>query len=87
MKIKSAVAGVFVVATMIAAAPSQAAYRTCATCPTCSTCPQWDVPASFSGVGWHTVPCNAVLQPAVSWQQYSSGGYAPPTTRGVFLGL
>ncbi|KTD29715.1 hypothetical protein [Legionella maceachernii] len=83
MKIKSTVAGLVVAATMLAVGPSQAAV-----CTT-STCGAWAVPASFSGTGWSMVPCGAVIQPAVTWQQYTSGRYAPPVTgrNTIFLGL
>jgi hypothetical protein len=83
MKIKSAVAGIIVATTMVAAAPSFAG-----TVCTTSTCGVWAVPGQFSGTGWHMVPCNAVLPHATTWQQYSSGSYAPPVTgRGSLLPL
>ncbi|ARG97200.1 hypothetical protein [Legionella micdadei] len=88
MKIKSTVAGIIVAATMSAVGASQAYASICTTCAHCSTCPTWNVPDEFSGTGWHTVPCNTVLQPAATWQQYTSGRYAPPVTgKSVFLGL
>lgn len=75
MKIKSAIAGIIVATTMIAVVPSQAA-QVC----TDSTCGVWTVPAGFSGTGWGMVPCGSDVRPAISWQEYSSGHYAPPQT-------
>lgn len=81
MKIKSAVAGIIVAMTMIAVGPSQAA-RVCTT----STCGEWSVPGQFAGVGWSMVPCGTYIRPAVTWEQYTSGRYAPPQTgRGTLL--
>lgn len=87
MKIKSTVAGIIVATTMIAAGSSQAAV--CSTCAKCSTCGVWDVPVQYSGTGWHMVPCNTYLPTARTWQQYTSGSYAPPEARSrfFFLGL
>ena len=69
MKIKSTIAGLLFATSMIAVAgTSQAA---CASCT---------VQEGFSGTGWHMVRCNICLQPAETWQQYVSGGYAPPVT-------
>ena len=78
MKIKSTIAGLIVGVSMFAAAgASQAA---CATCT---------VQEGFYGIGWHMVPCTTCIQPAATWQQYVSGGYAPPVVErsGFFFGL
>ncbi|WP_028387724.1 hypothetical protein [Legionella fairfieldensis] len=70
MKIKSTIAGLIISISMIGAAG--AAQAACSThCP---------VQEGFSGTGWHMVPCNSNIQPAQTWQQYVSGGYAPPVT-------
>ncbi|KTC87630.1 MULTISPECIES: hypothetical protein [Legionella] len=84
MNIKSTVAGVIVATSMIAAGASEAR-----TVCTTSTCGVWAVPSEFTGTGWHMVPCNTILPRATTWQQYSSGSYAPPVTgRGsLLLGL
>jgi len=77
MKIKTTVAGLVLATSMMAVAgASQAA---CASCT---------VIEGFSGPGWHTVPCTMCIPPAVTWQQYVSGGYAPPVTgRGFIRGF
>lgn len=68
MKIKSAVVGLVFATSMFAIVGTSQA---CATCT---------VQEGFSGTGWHMVPCNTCYQPAATWEQYVSGGYAPPVT-------
>ena len=74
MMLKSTIGGLIVAATMFAVGPSEAAYGVCST----STCGPWETAGQFSGTGWNMVPCNTVLPTAITWQQYISGGYAPP---------
>lgn len=51
-----------------------------------AACAYCTVQEGFYGVGWHMVPCNTCIQPAQTWQQYVSGGYAPPVVgRRVFF--
>lgn len=74
MKTKSIVAGLLVGMSMFAVAEVSQA---CAACK---------VQPGFTGIGWHMVPCNTCYQPAATWQQYVSGGYAPPVAeRGIFF--
>lgn len=81
MKLKSALAGIIVAATMAVVVPAQAGEM-CGT----EACGPWNVPSSFTGTGWGMVPCGTVLQPADSWQEYASGQYAPPTTgKGILI--
>lgn len=68
MKIKSTVAGLIIATSMFAV---MGVSQACASCT---------VQEGFSGIGWHMVPCNTCLQPAQTWAQYVSGGYAPPVT-------
>lgn len=85
MKIKSIMAGLIVAMTMLVVGSSQAAYARCAGCATCPTCATWNVPAQYTGTGWHRVPCGTTLNHATTWQEYSSGRYAPPEARGGLL--
>ncbi|MFA5960495.1 MAG: hypothetical protein WC785_08250 [Tatlockia sp.] len=72
--IRSKVAGVIIAMSMMAAAGTSQA---CADCTTIE---------GFTGIGWHMVPCGTCIQPAATWQQYVSGGYAPPIVgRGIFV--
>ena len=84
MKIKSIVGGMIIASAVVVVGASQAAV-----CTT-TTCGPWAVSKQFTGTGWHMVPCNTVLVPARTWQQYTSGSYAPPdVARGtpLLLGL
>ena len=69
MKMKSTVAGLILATSMMAVAGASQA-----TCATCTTQP------GFYGTGWHMVPCSTCVQPALTWEQYVSGGYAAPVT-------
>lgn len=75
MKIKSAIAGLIIASSMMAVGASQACILKDQ--PACSNCVKIE---GFLGRGWQTVPCNTCVQPAPTWQQYVSGGYAPPVT-------
>jgi hypothetical protein len=66
MNIKSIIAGLIFTTSLFAVGASQAA---CAYC---------NVHEGFSGIGWNTVSCRTCVQPALTWQQYVSGGYMPP---------
>ena len=72
MKIKSTVAGLIVAASMVALiVPSQAA---------------WSMHRHHHryycmGQGWHMVSKRCHIQPAMNWQQYTSGVYTQPSGR------
>ena len=68
MKIKSLVAGLIISTSMLAVVGASQAQPACQYCPV----------TGFYGMGWHMVPCNTPIQPASTWEQYASGGYAPP---------
>jgi len=67
MKIKSKVIGLVVATSLFAAAGASQAD--------CGTC---RIQPGFQGVGWHLVPCSANIGPALTWDQYVSGGYTAP---------
>lgn len=69
MKIKSTVAGLVFAASMVAVVGVSQAGCGGTYCP---------FAPGFSGTGWHMVPCNSGIPQAVTWEQYVSGGYAPP---------
>jgi hypothetical protein len=84
MKLKSTIAGLAFAVSMFAVVGASQAMCTTQTCG-------WYQPG-FTGIGWNMVPCGTTVRPAATWQQYVSGGYAPPTVnranRGsLFLGL
>jgi len=81
MKIKSAIAGLIIATSVIAVGTSQACLTR--NQPACANCTKIE---GFTGKGWHMVSCNTCVRPAATWQQYVSGGYAPPVAeRGLFF--
>jgi hypothetical protein len=77
MNIKSKAAGLIIATSLFAVAGVSHAY--CVHNSSCTITP------GFTGEGWHTVPCNAPYQHAVTWAQYTSGGYLAPIPRSGFL--
>jgi hypothetical protein len=75
MKIKSTVAGIIATLMVALFVPSQAAWARHCSC-SMDKC---------SGVEWHMVSNKCNIGPALTWQQYYSGGYTQPVPEGGLL--
>ena len=76
MDIKLKATGLVLSLSLLTAAGTSQACGRCATAdPFCSPC---TIMEGISGTGWGYVPCDAPIRPALTWQQYYSGGYTPP---------